>query len=177
MTGDITMQIPQVYVGIDPGIIHTGLVRLVFPPDGSGERWWKVDYAVVNGVDAAAVQAMQYWIAEDPAHVVYVEDYRARTSTRFDPEMIKAVDRIKTGLNNTRLINNSGSKQTIRTKLLKMLDVYKFPATHHQDLQAAARILVWGMLKNDYTNELLAGFVADNLDGKVWTKHVSAVLP
>ena len=171
------MQVPRVYVGIDPGLVHTGLVRLIFPPDGSGERWFKVEHAVVNGVDNAAVEAIRYWNAEHPAHVVFIEDYRARQSYKNDPLMIAAVDRIKSGLpEGARLVNNSGSKKVIRRQLLKLLDLYKFPATHHQDLQAAARILVWGMLKHEYTNALLAEFVTDHLAGNLWDRHVTATI-
>lgn len=163
----------QVFTGIDPGLVHTGLVRLVFPPDGFSERWFRVEYHVVDGID---VDAIKEWVDERPGHPVYVEDYRARRSTNNDPEMIKAVDRIQRALPEAVLINNSGSKKTIRSKLLKLLDLWKFPATHHQDLQAAARILVWGMLKDATYNELLAGFVNDHLNGRPWTKHVSADL-
>ena len=163
----------QVFTGIDPGLVHTGLVRLVFPPDGFSERWWRVEYQVVDGID---VEAIKDWVAQRPGHPVYVEDYRARRSTHNDPEMIKAVDRIKSSIAEAELVNNAGSKKVIRSKLLKLLDLWKFPATHHQDLQAAARILVWGMLKDATYNELLASFVSDHLAGRVWTKHISAEL-
>ena len=167
------MSRPRVFTGIDPGLVHTGLVRVVFPPGQTSERWWRVEYEIVNGID---VPAIKDWVDQRPGHPVFVEDYRARASYRNDPEMIRAVDRIKQNVAEVTLVSNAGSKQVLRRKLLQLLDLYKFPATHHQDLQAAARILVWGMLKDESTNALIAAFVEDNLDGRPWTRLTTATI-
>ena len=161
---------PRVFTGIDPGLVCTGLVRLVLPPDETSERWWKVEHEAINGLDIPAISA---WVDQRPGHPVFVEDYRARQSYNSDPEMIRGVDRIKMSVPNVTLINNSGSKKVIRPALLKLMSLYKFPTTHHQDLQAAARILIWGMLKNENYNELLATFVDDHISGHPWTNYIN----
>lgn len=52
---------------------------------------------------------------------------------------------------------------------MNLLGVWKFSTvTHHQDLRSAARIALFGMLKNEETNRLLADVVADHLKGSDW---------
>lgn len=147
--------------GVDPGLVHTGVVRIELWPD---DRVWSISAEAVDGVDVQKIKQLT------AGGVVYVEDYRARQSYSTDVEMIRAVGVLQSSIPNVALVNNMGSRKTLRRKLLELLGLLKFPTTHHQDLQAAARILVWGMLKEEPHNQVLAQLVKDEIRGTPWTR-------
>ena len=147
--------------GVDPGLVHTGVVKIELWPD---DRVWSISSEVIDGVDVQKIKQLT------AGGVVYVEDYRARQGYSTDVEMIRAVGALQSNIPNVTLVNNMGSRKTLRRELLGLLDLLKFPATHHQDLQAAARILVWGMLKEEPHNQVLAQLVKDETRGVPWTR-------
>ncbi|MGC4440529.1 hypothetical protein ABXW85_16870, partial [Streptococcus suis] len=52
---------------------------------------------------------------------------------------------------NAILQRNAGYKSDVPNHLLKVLGLYKFPKSHHQDVRAAARLgLFWAMTNDVY---------------------------
>jgi hypothetical protein len=150
-------------VGVDPGLVHTGVVSLLFKPD---QREILVIDRVVQGLDARAVKAVV------PLHgvstTVFVEDYRTRSNFAVDNQMVAGVKEMAHELSGV-VVNNTGVKAVVRQPLMRLLGVWNFATTtHHQDLRSAARIAVFGMLKDDALNELVADVVRDHTNGRTW---------
>jgi hypothetical protein len=157
-------------VGVDPGLVHTGVVGLVFDPDKTEVRRYAVP---VLGPDRAAVSLaidkMQFGHKIRSADVfTFVEDYKPRSHYNTDSKMTKAVHDMR-GLPHAKVISNEGAKKIVKRKLMDLLHVWSFTqVTNHQDLRAAARIALLGMLKDDRLNELLTQVVHDHLAGETW---------
>lgn len=153
-------------VGIDPGLVHTGVVRLVFDTDR--KSFWTDHHAVVG----PNVQAVRAWIGKPyqfPMAEVFVEGYRPRSHYGTDSRMVEAVKDFRTGITGAKVLDNTGVKKVVRRDLLELLHCWKFSTvTNHDDLRSAARIAVLGMLKDEQHNRLLADFVRDFLDKKPW---------
>jgi hypothetical protein len=147
-------------VGVDPGLVHTGVVDLQF-----GIQRLEVRHTVVGGPDAAAVAAC---ITGRPA--VYVEAYRTRQNLSSDKRMMQLEVELRAALDHARFLPNMGVKRVITADLMRLLEVWKFPtSTHHHDLRAAARIGLLGMVKHRDTNVVLADMVRAAIDGQPWT--------
>lgn len=165
---------PQItVVGIDPGLVHTGLVRFHIDPLA---RRYIVDYAIAEGrADQTGpdIASVAYWWDQKPADHTYVEAYKPRSAFVTDAEMGRIVNELRVAFPKGRTILNTGSKQVIRRPLMELLDVWKFELrSNHQDLRAAARIGLYGMLKNPEQNEVLYTFVTEQLDGTHWDKEI-----
>ena len=158
----------KLIMGVDPGIIHTGVVGLMMDPVKKEFTSWHETVVGCDPVDVGeALERQTYGV---PDHV-FIEKYNPRSHFVHDAEMVAAVNTLKQKLPNAAVINNMGSKKVVRRPLLEQLDLWDFPTTHHQDLEAAARILVFGMLKNDELNEMLADFVRDLYAATPWRKR------
>ena len=71
--------------------------------------------------------------------------------------MIRAEQDLRRVMPDARFLPNMGIKRVITQDLMELLEVWSFTtATHHQDLRAAARIALLGMVKDD-TTERAAG--------------------
>lgn len=157
--------------GVDPGLVHTGVVSMLFEPDAVRVR---VMPAVVLGPDAGAVdtQIEGIQIAYDvPQRDVFtfIEDYNPRSHFGTDSKMTKAVHEIKAAVPGSKVLSNTGVKKVVKRDLMDLLEVWKFPTvTNHQDLRSAAYIALYGMLKDDNLNELLTQVVHDHLAGETW---------
>lgn len=155
-------------VGIDPGLVHTGVV--VLDVDTVARRL-TVQHAYFEGdsktVTGHADQVKQ-WLRTRVDHM-FIESYRPRGNTYgTDEPMRRLLAEFRTTFPKATVLDNTGVKKVVRPPLLKVLGLHKFPTTHHQDLQAAARILVYGMLKDDELNALLTQVVSDHVDGRPW---------
>lgn len=149
-------------VGVDPGLVHTGVVGMLFQPQLEELEVW---HTVIDGPDAAAVAAAVPTGKPD----IYVEAYRTRHNLNSDSRMMQAEVDLRRELNNARFLPNMGVKRVITADLLRLLEVWKFPtSTHHHDLRAAARIGLLGMVKRGETNVVLASMVRASIDGKPW---------
>lgn len=170
-------KILQLY-GIDPGLVDTGLVGLRFNTEA---RQIGVRHTIINGAGRTSFDiytAVWSRMLESPAstsgtngiqHSVFVEKYRERgTSYTEHAAMRELTSKLGTDLRDAKLVDNTGSKQVVKPALLELLGIRTFPTTHHQDLQAAARILVYGMLKATVLNGLLTDVVLDHLAGNSW---------
>lgn len=148
--------------GIDPGLVHTGVVLLTFDKK---QRVLEVDHEAVVGPDAVRVK--QFFGATRPD--IYIEGYRTRSNFGTDTQMVQAVSDFRRALPGSVVLQNTGVKKVVRRPLMELLGVWSFPTvTHHQDLRSAARIALLGMLREDHTNRLLADVVCDHLKGRTW---------
>jgi hypothetical protein len=152
-------------IGIDPGIVHTGVVSMAFDPV---DQEINVDHEVILGPDGGAVRAaIQIMSSKNAA--IFIEGFRARSNLSHDKEMTEAVARMRAATGGT-VLDNTGIKKVVRTSVLQLLGVWKFSTpTHHDDLRSAARIAVLGMLRTPELNELLADVVRDHIQGRTWT--------
>lgn len=166
-------------VGIDPGLVHTGIVALDLDAE---TKTHSIHFDVVTGVPLsdgrlnvnATVDAivtttvmLDGLVSRTPDHI-FIERYEPRSHFGTDADMAALVRGIHARAPHSKVISNTGSKQVLKPKLMQALRLKKFPATHHQDLQAAARILVYGALKDETLNALIYQFVEDHLDGIIW---------
>lgn len=151
-------------VGVDPGLVHTGCVRLVFWPL---HHEIQVQHEVVLGLDADKVKTFVEQQMLQPANV-FIEGYRPRSNLGTDAEMMAGVRKIAATTRGT-VVPNTGVKKTVKRALLELLGIWSFPtSTHHQDLRSAARIAVLGMLKDDGMNTLIADIVRDHQAKRTW---------
>ena len=152
-------------VGIDPGLVHTGCVRLRFWP---GEKRAEIEHAVFSGTSPAPVRD---WTLAPGLRIqprIFIEGYRPRSHLGTDEKMVTAVNQLKLATGGKVLLNE-GVKKVIRPELMKLLEVWFFTTpTHHQDLRSAARIALFGMVKDEHLNQVLADVVRDHLDGRSW---------
>jgi hypothetical protein len=154
-------------VGIDPGLVHTGVVRMLF---STSAKRLIVEHEAVVGTDAVAVKS---WIV-DPGHItsrtdVFIEKYVPRMKLSSDERMVKFEQDLRRALPKAKLLPNMGVKRVVPQPLMEVLGVWKFPtSTHHQDLRSAARIALYGMMKDPELNGVLAATVRDHLNGRTW---------
>lgn len=155
-------------VGIDPGLVHTGLVSMHFQPE---QHELTISHEVILGDNAAAVRD---WVVPDNnwPDRIFIEGYRQRSSFNTDVRMIEAVQKLKARLPSARSLDNTGVKKVVKRDLMEVLGVWKFSTpTNHQDLRSAARIALYGMLKDDTLNAMVTGVLVDHLNGKPWYIH------
>lgn len=153
-------------VGVDPGLVHSGVVSLLFGPRA---RTLEIEHTVVDGPNAVAIVD---WIQGLPTTKpwVYVEQYRPRQHLNSDARMTQVEHELRSLMSTARFLPNMGIKRVVTADLLRLVEVWKFPtATHHHDLRAAARIALLGMVKHHDTNVVLADLVRAHLDGDPWT--------
>lgn len=153
-------------VGVDPGLVHTGVVSLLFE---RAQRKLHVESVPIVGPDAGATQAF-IEIAGPPGSV-FIEDYKPRSHFSTDARMTEAVRDMRAATGGV-VLNNTGVKKVVRQPLMELLGVWKFSTvTHHQDLRSAARIALLGMLKDPHMNRLLFDVVLDHIEGRTWRVH------
>ena len=155
-------------VGIDPGLVHTGIVRMAFLP-ADREVW--VSHAALTGADPDMVR----WavLGDDMLHPIspriFIEAYRSRSHFNTDAKMSAAVRDIQLALPGSKVLDNTGVKKIVKPAFMQRLKVWQFVTpTHHQDLRSAARIGLLGMFKDAELNKLLADFIIDHINGKDW---------
>ena len=150
-------------VGIDPGLVHTGVIRLML---SEGEI--TVEHTVVAGLDVAAVEEWVGSLGPWPDRI-FIEKYDPRMHYSTDERMVKGEAMLKGALRNSVLLRNTGIKQTVPLAVLSVLGLDSFTTrTHHQDLLSAARIAVLGCMKDPDLNKEVAEAVRDKLDGFPW---------
>jgi hypothetical protein len=150
-------------VGVDPGLVHTGVVRLIFNP---GARTWEVTHLLVDGLDCDAVVR---WVGLMPTDLTYIEGYRPWSHFTQDDRILAGISELKRRIPRSLVVTNMGVKQVVTDDLMKLLGVWQFrTASHHNDLRSAARIALLGVIKNPQMNQVLAGLVQDHIDGHSW---------
>lgn len=145
--------------GIDPGIVHTGVVVLRFNGDE-----YSMEDRVFLGKDAATPADWVYDEMDKDAHV-FIESYRPRgNSFGTDGPMRDLLQEFRKELPGARIIDNTGVKNVITRELMQVFGVWDFQTpTHHQDLRSAARIALYGGVKDDTLNKLLYRYAVNQL--------------
>lgn len=162
-------------IGIDPGIVHTGIVAYGI----CTHNYTRIPmiYSVIDTEDADAEDRVKLitdgvsrflenmlpelaainYATEDTPMLIFIEDYRSRASSnKPDAQMREIVSALRRLLPLANVVDNTGSKKIARPALMQQLGLNTFRATHHQDLQAASRIMIYGALKQNILNSLLA---------------------
>lgn len=81
---------------------------------------------------------------------VVVEEYKARDNDNSkDNSVLETIAYIQLCYPNLILQNNAGYKSDIPDDLLKILGLWKFEKSHHQDIRAAARLGMFWAMRND----------------------------
>jgi hypothetical protein len=150
--------------GVDPGLVHTGVVRLSFDTDSHNI------FVRVAALDGADVQGAKKFFSRTPQ--VFIEGYKPRSNLGTDQRMVEMVADFRMGLKGSKVLLNTGVKKVVRQPLMELVGCYDFSLpTHHQDLRSAARIALLGMLKDDTLNRVLTDVVLDNMQGLPWSVH------
>ncbi len=153
-------------IGIDPGLVDTGLVYFEFYPQN---KQYRIQHHVVENLDFNEIED---WCKNRPVNSIFIEAYRPRSHFQNDARMGTAINELKHRLPKAVTLDNTGVKKVIKPDLMKLLGVWQFKtSTHHQDLRAAARIGLYGLVKNVEWNPILAQLVMDHLDGKPWVRQ------
>ena len=157
-------------IGIDPGIVDSGAVSMQFDKRA---RVLDIDWLVVqNANSASGPEFIAEWIEHyggKPS--VFVEKYNPRPGMPTNAKMVELEHSLKLALpKGAAFINNMGVKQVITRELMMLLNVWTYThVTHHQDLRAAARIGLYGAVKDDELNEGIADVVHADRFGTAWT--------
>lgn len=153
-------------VGVDPGIVHTGVVSLEFKP---GPVLY-VDHDLVTGLDADLVA---HWIGSLKNTSVYVEQYKPRQRLNTDVRMVQAEADLRRSILGARFLPNMGIRRVVPQQLMEALGLWTWTTTsHHQDLRSAARIALLGMMKDDHQNRVIADMVRAYVDGTPWEVRI-----
>lgn len=160
---------PVQLIGIDPGLVHTGCVCITLFPVSGGIH---LRSYVVSGLD---VKQVQYWVGitrspeTDMYSALFIEAYRPRSHFDSDAAMGAAVREMKKVLPDAQTLLNTGVKKIVTPELMKAMNIWSFSQrTNHQDLRSAARIAVYGGLKDPEINPVITKLVIDHLDGNTW---------
>ena len=148
-------------VGIDPGLVHTGLVHMMLDTEADTLSHTEVLY------DGMPEEEIADYVRGLPALAhVYMEAYRTRSAWNSDPEMQAGIARIKKAAPRVEIVTNMGVKKVVTNELMKLLGVYTFSQkSHHQDLRSAARIGLMGALKVEPFNRALYKIATTKLEG------------
>ena len=155
-----------VVIGIDPGIVNTGIVVYHIHPN---TRTMFVYHTAIVGCDVLDIWAYLTQYSMDgsgPWTYLFVEAYRPRSHFDTDARMGAAVNDIKRMGDNIYALDNTGVKNVVSRALLELLNSWNFSTkSNHQDVRSAARIAILGMLKNEILNKLLAQIVFSEING------------
>lgn len=155
-------------VGVDPGIVHTGVVSMLFMPK---IRKITVKHEVVLGPNAQmvadAIRNQLGGLSFKPR--VFIEGYRPRHHMQHDSRMQRAVAELVAATGG-KALDNTGVKKIVLPPVMRTLGVWRYSTpTHHDDLRSAARIALLGMYKDPGLNLLIATVIRDELDQKPWS--------
>ena len=132
-------------------------------------RMISVSPSVFDGVDFNMLDSVADSVNSEKAGRVFIEGYRSRSNFAHDAKMITAVQTLKRLIPGSTVLDNMGVKKIITPDLMKELGVWTFTLqTNHQDLRSAARIALFGMVKEDEYNTLLAKIITDTVQGFPW---------
>lgn len=152
-------------VGIDPGLVDTGVVSMVFKPN---LKTLIIEHTVLPGTDFSGLVDWIYQPGRSRP-TVFVEKYRPRLKLDSDVRMVQAEQELRRALPDAQFLQNMGVKRVIPQTLMEVFGVWSWPTvTHHQDLRSAARIALLGMVKEPRLNAVIADVVRDLLEGKPW---------
>lgn len=164
-----------VVVGIDPGIVNTGIIIYFICPQ---ERLVILKHTAIEGCkteDIFSFLSKNLAVSDArPWTYMFVEAYRPRSHFDTDARMGAAVNEIKKMGPEIYALDNSGVKNVVSRALLELLHSWSFTTkSNHQDIRSAARIAVLGMLKNEHLNQLLADIVMTRNTPSAYTYYAN----
>lgn len=164
-------------VGIDPGVVDTGVVRIVLDNKrrevvveemvAKNHNRHDVDDVVawVNGFNFTAYVPQVSYVSPS----VFIEKYRPRQRLSYDEIMLSAQSTWVAAFPKATLLSNTGILRVVPQEMMEALGVWRFKTrTHHQDLRSAARIALLGMIKSDEMNPILSDCISDYLHHRPW---------
>ena len=148
--------------GVDPGLVHTGVVSILL---NSKEKTIKVWAETVEGTNAAQVASL--FKGRQPQ--IFIEKYEDRgTVFSTHGEMRVFEVELSKALPHATILSNTGSRQVVNDLMMAVLGCGTFPTTNHRDLESAARIALYGALKDDASNAIIYQAFNSYLEGKPW---------
>jgi hypothetical protein len=155
-------------VGIDPGVVDTGVVRIVLD---NKRREVVVEEMVAKNHNRHDVDDVVVWVngSEFQYPQVFIEKYRPRQRLSYDEIMLSAQSTWVAAFPKATLLSNTGILRVVPQEMMEALGVWRFKTrTHHQDLRSAARIALLGMIKSDEMNPILSDCISDYLHHRPW---------
>ena len=148
-------------IGIDPGIVDTGAVTFILDTE---HLVLIVSAGKLPGSDPAPIEEYVKLNTRDQTFT-FVEAYRDRGTvfnTHGTMRQIEAA--LRRSLPGVQILDNTGVKKVVTKSLMQLLGCWDFPTvTHHQDLRSAARIALYGALKDPELNSFLTQIVMKHL--------------
>ncbi len=161
---ELAVTVTHDLVGIDPGIVHTGVVVMSFR---TTSKTIAIDHVATAGTPASWVKQ---WLGmySDLDHI-FIEAYRPRSHFDQDSRMGDAVRDLKAVLPRATVLDNTGVLRVVKRPLMEALGVWNFSTpTHHQDLRSAARIALLGAFKDETLNGVIADVIRDHINNNPW---------
>ena len=155
-------------IGIDPGLVNTGVVVL---RANTRQHHLNVEHFVIDGKVNHAKQVAELLdsLGYSTKHV-FIEAFRERGNQYAqDKAMRDLMVDFRSVLPKATVLDNMGVKKIVPTEILGIFGMDNFPTTHHRDLESAARILIYGMLKDDKLNEVVYEIVSDYVHLRPWS--------
>ena len=155
-------------IGIDPGLVNTGVVVL---RANTRQHHLNVEHFVIDGKVNHAKQVTELLdsLGYSTKHV-FIEGFRERGNQYAqDKAMRELMANFRSVLPKATVLDNMGVKKIVPTEILGIFGMDNFPTTHHRDLESAARILLYGMLKDDKLNKVVYEIVSDYVHFQPWS--------
>ena len=148
-------------VGIDPGLVDTGVVALsvdLFSAQAT------VSYHGIEKAKRMEVDELNRTLNELPlvkvGWPVFIEKYQPRRGFSTDVSMVELTKNIADAVPGPHMmVPNSGIKKIVTRDWMELFWASKLPRSNHDDLHSALRILLLGLFKNETANEQLAQLV------------------
>jgi len=172
-------------IGVDPGIVDTGVVWARLDRENKimhaqPRVWRNVTRKVKGGIEVdqqflddlqGYVEYMTDQTKKEKATFTFIEGYRNRgRNPGQDQKMTVLVQTIHKVLPGSQVVDNTGVKNVVTDATLGLLGLNNWGiATHHSDLDSAARILLKGAYQDEDLNSIVADVVRDRLEGRSWT--------
>ena len=121
---------------------NTGIVLI---ENGKLIDYWVVSYGVKGFKD---------WFDNNHSNINYdvsiYEHFEARDNSKAkDNTVLETIAEIKRLIPDAEPFRNSGYQTDVPDSLLKVLGLWKFGKSHHQDCRAAARLAIFYAMRND----------------------------
>jgi hypothetical protein len=147
--------------GIDPGIVDTGAVTFYLDTE---HLTLAVTAEKLLGSDPEPIEAYVTYHSGDRT-LTFVEAYRDRGTVFNTHGTMRNIEAaLRRSLPGVEILDNTGVKKVVTKPLMQLLGCWDFPTvTHHQDLRSAARIALYGGLKDSEINSLLTRIVMKQL--------------
>lgn len=134
-------------LSIDPSSnkIDTSTTGIVLLDNAKLIDYWVVGYGMLN---------FKNWFDEIgkklEVDVVVIEKFEVRDNDHSkDNSVLETIAFIQLCYPNAILQRNAGYQSDIPNELLKLLGLWKFKKSHHQDVRAAARLGLFYAMRND----------------------------